>query len=147
MRVMSRSCGPFVPFWVGERPRGGEAEPPEAGRGIPITYNGGSTKLGSTTPMETWAGEGNDWIKLMAQRQPRKEDVSRSLLESMKQAVEKKAESHGTRPTKKPRHLLLLELEIPKAGKVLTLEITSDCKTIVDWINGHAKLEKQGEAQ
>ena len=50
----------------------------------PITYKGGSTKLVSTT------GEGNDWIKLMAQRQPRKEDVIRSLLESMKQAVETK---------------------------------------------------------
>ena len=30
-------------------------------------------------------GEGYDWIKRMAQRQPRKEDVIRSLLESMKQ--------------------------------------------------------------
>ena len=43
------------------------------------------------TPMARWAGEGNDWTKLMAQRQLRKEDVIRSLLESMKQAVEKKA--------------------------------------------------------
>ena len=41
------------------------------------------------TPMARWAGEGNDWKKLMAQRKPRKEDVIRSLLDSMKQAVEK----------------------------------------------------------
>ena len=41
------------------------------------------------TLMARWTGEGNDWIKLMAQRKPRKEDATRSLLESMKQAVEK----------------------------------------------------------
>ena len=90
------------------------------------------------TPMATWAGEGNDWIKLMAQRKPRKEDVIRSLLESMKQAVD---EPHGTRPTKKPREVLPLELDIPEAGKRPTLETKSNCKTIVDWINGHAKLK------
>ena len=65
----------------------------------PITYKGGSTKLVSTT------GEGNDWIKLMAQRQPRKEEVIRSLLESVKQAVEKKADSNGTRPIKETKGL------------------------------------------
>ena len=52
--------------------------------------------------MAGWAGEGNDWIKLKAQRKLRKEDVIRSLLESMKQAVEKKAEPNGTRPIEKP---------------------------------------------
>ena len=38
---------------------------------------------------------GKDWIKLMTQLRPRKEDVVRSLLKSMKQAVEKKKESTG----------------------------------------------------
>ena len=82
--------------------------------------------------MARWAGEGNDWIKLMAQRKPRKEDVVRSLLESMKQPVEKKTEPNGTRQIKKPRDLLPLELDIPLAGMRPTLEIKGDCKTIVD---------------
>ena len=95
------------------------------------------------TPVARWAGEGRDWITLMTQLQPRREDVIRSLLESTKQAVEKKAELNGTRPTRKPRDLPPLELElgIPVAGKRPTLEIKGDCKTIVDWINGHATLK------
>ena len=93
------------------------------------------------TPMARWAGEGNDWMKLAAQRKPRKEDVIRSLLESMKQVVEKKAEPKGTRPKKKPWDLPPLELDMSEAGQRPTLEIRGDCKTIVDWINGHAKLK------
>ena len=99
----------------------------------PITYKGGRTKLVSTT------GEGNDWIKLMALRQPRKEDVIRSLLKSMKQAVE----NTGPGRQKKPRALPPLELETLEAGKMLTLEIRVDCKTIVDWINSQAKLKRR----
>ena len=37
------------------------------------------------TPMARWAGEGKDLIKLVTQLKPHKEDVFRSLLESMKQ--------------------------------------------------------------
>ena len=55
--------------------------------------------------MARWAGEGKDWIQLMTQTQPRKEDVIRNLLESMKQPVDKKKESKGSMPTKKPRDL------------------------------------------
>ena len=44
------------------------------------------------TPMARWAGEGNDWKKLMVQRKPRRENVIQSLLESMKQTVGKKTE-------------------------------------------------------
>ena len=95
--------------------------------------------VGHTDGEMGWRGDG--WIKLVAQRQPCKEDVIRGLLESMKQAAEKKAESNGTRPTKKPRDLPLLELDTPEAGKRPTLEIKGDCKTIVGWINGHAKLK------
>ena len=57
------------------------------------------------TPMARWAGEGHDWIKLMAQNKPRKEHVIRSLLESLKQTVEKKAETKGSQAdeeTKRP---------------------------------------------
>ena len=73
-------------------------------RRTPATFKGGSTKFGfmteeySGTPMARWAGEGNDCIELMAQRKPRKDDVIRSLLESIKQAVEKKADPNGTIP-------------------------------------------------
>ena len=77
----------------------------------------------------------------MAQNRPRRQDIIRSLLESMKQAVEKKPEPNGARPTKKPRDLPPLELGIPEAGQWPTLEIKGDCKTFVDWVNGHAKMK------
>ena len=83
------------------------------------------------SPMARWAGEGNDWMKLVAQQHPRKEDVIHSLFASMRQAVEKKTKANETS----------LELEIPEEGKKRTLEIKGDCKTIVDWVNGHAKLK------
>ena len=57
------------------------------------------------TPMARWAGEGKDWIKLMTQLKPRKEDVIRSFLESMRQAVGQKKESNGSLPTKQSRDL------------------------------------------
>ena len=46
-----------------------------------------------------------------------------------------------TLPTKQPRDLLPLKIGIPVAGKLPTLEIKGDCKTIVDWVNGHAKMK------
>ena len=42
-------------------------------------------------------------MKLMAQRKPRREDVIRSLLEPMKQAVEKKKESNWVRADKETK--------------------------------------------
>ena len=83
----------------------------------PTTHKGGRTNLGSITeecggdtPMARWAGEGNDWMKVVVRRKPLREDVIRNLLKSMKQAVEKKKEPNGTRPTKKPRDMLPFEL-------------------------------------
>ena len=75
------------------------------------------------TPRARWAGEGNAWIRLMAQKKPHKEDVVRSLLESMKQTVEKKAEPNGTRPVKKPRGLPPLVLDIPEGWPWKSKEI------------------------
>ena len=49
--------------------------------------------------MARWAGEGKDWIELMTQSRPHKEDVVRNLLESMKQPVDGKKESKGPVPT------------------------------------------------
>ena len=94
--------------------------------------------------MARWAGEGNDWIELVAQK-PRKEDVVRSLLESTKQTVENKAEPNGARPIKKPRDLLPLVLDIPEAGQRLTLEIRGDCKTMVDWDQWSRQAENKGK--
>ena len=132
----------------GELPLGGEAEPLGVWRGTPYNVQRWKHKIEFhnrgvqwDTPMARWAGEENDWIKLLAQRKPRKEDVIRSLLESMKQAVEKKAQPNGTRRIKKPKDLPPLVLDIPEAGQRPTLEIKGDCTTIVDWINGHAKLK------
>ena len=100
--VMSHLCGLFVP-WRGERPRGGEAWLPVVWHGTLLTLHDvtrwkhevGFHNRGIQwdTPMARWAGEGNDWIKLMAQRQPRKEDVIHSLLASMRQAVDKKTKA------------------------------------------------------
>ena len=42
---------------------------------------------------------------------------------------------------KKPRDLEPLVLETPAEDKKLMLEIRSDSKTTVDWVNGHAKLK------
>ena len=92
------------------------------------------------TPMARWAGEGKDWIQLMTQTQLRKEDVIRNLLESMKQPGDKKKESKGSLPTTKPRDLPLLDLGTLVPGEKLTLEIKGDNKTIVGWMNGHAKM-------
>ena len=75
------------------------------------------------TPMARWAGEANDWIELMTQTRPQKEDVIRNLLESMKQPVDKKKESKGFVPTKKPRNLPPLDLGTLVPGDLLTLEI------------------------
>ena len=74
--------------------------------------------------MAKWAGEGNDWIKLMAQQQPRKDDVIHSLLASMRQAVEKKTKANETRP------LPPLQIEILEEGKKLTLEIKGTAKRL-----------------
>ena len=73
--------------------------------------------------MARWASEANDWIELMTQTRPQKEDVIRNLLQSMKQPVGEKKESKGFVPTKKPRNLPLLDLGTLVPGDLLTLEI------------------------
>ena len=76
----------------------------------------------------------------MTKTQPRKEDVIRNLLESMKQPVDKKKESKGSVPTKKSRDLPPVDLGTPVPRESPTLEIKGDNKTIVDWMNGHAMM-------
>ena len=44
-------------------------------------------------------------------------------------------------PTKKPRDLLHLNFGTPVPGERPTLEIIGTKKTMVDWMNGHAKME------
>ena len=65
----------------------------------------------------------------------------RNLLESMKQPVGMKKESKGLIPTKKPRDLPPLDLGTPLPGENPTLEIKRNNRTIVDWMNGHAKMK------
>ena len=79
--------------------------------------------VGHTDGEMDWRGKRLD--KAYGTTKPRKEDIIRSLLESMKQA----------------RDLPPLELGIPEAGKWPTLEIKGNCKTIVDWVDGHAKMK------
>ena len=80
---------------------------------------------------------------LLAQKKPPKEDVIRSLLEFVKQAVEKKAEPNGSRPIKKPRDMPPFIFHSLESGQRPTLEIKGECKTMVDWISGHANLKKR----
>ena len=67
-----------------------------------------------------------------ARQQPRKEDVIHSLLASMRQAAEKKTKADETKRN---------QVEIQEEGKKLTLEIKGGSKSMVDWVNGHAKLK------
>ena len=73
------------------------------------------------TPMSRWAGEGKDWIQLVAQGPPRKEDVMISLLKMMRQPTEKKPQKGGGVPKKKPKDLGPLVLELPSEDKKLML--------------------------
>ena len=91
------------------------------------------------TLMSRWTGEGNDWIQLVAQGPPRKEDVTVSLLKMMRQSTEKKKQKGGDAQREKPRDLEPLLLEMPAENKKLMLEVRRDSGTIVDWVNGHAK--------
>ena len=113
-----------------------------------LTLHVGSIKLGSTTEeysrTHQWQGEGNDWIKLMAQQQPRKEDVVHSLLVSMRQAVEEKTKTSETRPARKKRELPPLELEVPEEGKKMTLEIKGDSKNDPGLGQRSRQVEKRG---
>ena len=63
------------------------------------------------TPMAKWAGERKDWKQVVTQGASRKEDVTFSLLASMRQATEKKNREKGVW-TKKPRDLAPLVLEV-----------------------------------
>ena len=93
--------------------------------------------------MARWAGEEEDWIELMMQTRPQEEDVIRNLLESMKQPVDKKKESKGPVPTKKPGDLPPPDLGTLVLGEPLTLDTKGDNKTIVEWMNGHAKMKSR----
>ena len=42
-------------------------------------------------------------------------------------------------PSKKPREVDPMVLEPPTTAKGVEMEMRGDCKTVVDWINGHAK--------
>ena len=98
------------------------------------------------TPMARWAGEGNEWIQPMTQTKPRREDVIRNLLESTKQPVDKKKESKGHVPTKKPRDLPSLDLGTPVPGKRPTLGRGMHLRQrTTDWVT-HTFREHNKEA-
>ena len=93
------------------------------------------------TPMSKWADEGEDWIQLLAQRplpQGRRAD---EFAEDDDTADGEKDQERGGAMTKKPRDLEPLALEMPPEDKKPMPEFRGDSKTIVDWVNGHAKLK------
>ena len=85
--------------------------------------------------MSKWAGEGKDWIQLLAQEPPRKVSDNQ---------VDQDDEAANGKETKERRRRS--EEETKRCGpaefKKLMLEIRSDSKKIVDWIDGRAKLNK-----
>ena len=74
-------------------------------------------------------GERKDLTQLMTQTQPRKEDVLRNLLESMKQPVDKRSPK-GPVPTKKPTDLPPFDLGTLAPGERPTLEIKGTIKRL-----------------
>ena len=96
-------------IWCGERPHGGEVGILVEWSGIPTMFRDGSTKTQSRVPQQRGAvgptdgsmgggGQGKDWIQPMRHSHPRREDVIRHLIQSMKQPVDKKKESKGPVP-------------------------------------------------
>ena len=90
-------------MYDGERQHGGEVDPSWGMEWDTYNVQRWKHRVGFhnrgvqwDTPTARWAGGGKDWIELMTQTQPRKEDVIRNLLESMKQPVDKKRESKRT---------------------------------------------------
>ena len=93
------------------------------------------------TPIAKWAGEANDWIQVVTRGPLRKEDVTVRLLKTMRHAAGKRKDKKSGLPTKKPRDPDPLILEEPAKNKKFILQMRGDSKTIVDWVNGHAKLK------
>ena len=98
--------------------------------------------VGHTDGALGWRGKGLDKTHGATKTSQRRCNSQLARI-SEKKAVEKKTEPNGTRPTKKPRDLPFFVLDFLEAGWRPTLEIKGDCKTIVDWISGHANLKKR----
>ena len=125
-------CWLFAPFWGGERLRG-EVNPLGVCCGTPTRSRDGSRKFGFTTegsvgPTEGemgWRGEGLDTT-----HDPNTTSQGTCHWEPK-----------GSVPTKRPRDLPPFDLGTPVPREKPTLLIKGDNKTIVDWMNGHAKMK------
>ena len=72
------------------------------------------------------------------------EDVMIRLREMMRQPTEKKKQKGEASGKKKPRDLDQVT-DKPTSDKKLVLEVRSDSKTIVDGLDGHARLKVAGK--
>ena len=89
---MSQLCWLLVPFW--KHPLGGEAEP--LGHGVGPQYRTKVEAQNWVPQQRSTMGHTDGEMGWRRERLDKAdEDAIRSLLESMKQAVEKKAESNG----------------------------------------------------
>ena len=94
------------------------------------------------TPMARWAGEGHGWIKIMAQRQPRKEDVLFTVYSSPGDKPWKRRPKQMRPGWQRNRgNCLSSSLKHRRKEKTNPGDQGGLCKTIVDWVNGHAKLK------
>ena len=92
-------------------------------------------------PRCEWAEEGKDCIQIMLRHPPRKEDVAVDLLKMMRQPTGAPETKKGAAFQKNPAESSPLVLEPPTTDKGAMLEVRGDSKTVVDWLNGHAKLK------
>ena len=93
--------------------------------------------------MSKWAEEERDWIQLMIRHPPRKEAVIAALMKMLRQPAAHQEKKPGGISSKEPRDLDPMVLEHPTNTNGMKLTIKGDSKTVVDWINGHAKQKRQ----
>ena len=80
--------------------------------------------------MARWAGAGDDSIQELMRNPLWKEAVIVALMTMMISS-------------KEARDLDPMVLELPTNAEGIEVEIRSDSKTVLDWINGHAKQKKR----
>ena len=98
------------------------------------------------TPMSKWAGEGKDWIQLMAQGPARKDDVPDAYDDETAGGEGNAERGRGRLPEGKGKKTGSVGTRRTRRGQTLMFEIRWNTMTIVEWINGHAKQKKSGKA-
>ena len=89
--------------------------------------------------MTGWAGAEDDWIQKLILDPLQKEDV---IVATMRQPIAHSERKPGGIPSIELRDHDPSVLELPTKTEGIELEIKSDSKTVVEWINGEAKIRQ-----